>query len=54
MKEVKIEIKNASLKALTPLSMTTTIDMPYEDGIYFLKLTMQNGEVLTKKVVKER
>jgi|TARA_B110001469_G_C9503442_1_gene251268 hypothetical protein len=39
---------------LSDCRSVTEIDITnFDSGIYFLKLIMENGEILTKKIVKE-
>ncbi|MFT5667034.1 MAG: hypothetical protein ACI9DK_001222 [Vicingaceae bacterium] len=48
------EMSGKLLSTSTPLSMTTILDISsHKEGIYLLKLHMKNGEVFTKKMVKE-
>ena len=41
------------LSTSTPLRMTTTVEIPVKNGIYILKLVTKNGEVFSKKVIKD-
>lgn len=46
------DLNGRLLYTSTPFRTTTTIEMPDESGIYILKLTLQNGEVYSRKVIK--
>ena len=52
----RIEVYDLGGKLLstsTPLRMTTTVEIPVKNGIYILKLVTKNGEVFSKKVIKD-
>lgn len=51
----RVEVFGNSGKLLstsTPLSMTTTLELPEPNGIYILKFYMKSGEVKSAKIIK--
>tara|TARA_B110000503_G_scaffold143439_1_gene244879 strand:- start:2539 stop:2760 length:222 start_codon:yes stop_codon:yes gene_type:complete len=57
--EVKIEILEVYsaigklLSTLTPLSIASAVELPKAPGVYFIKVHLKGGEVVTKKVIKK-